>query len=407
MSIELRIEGLVTALAKQQVDALYVTHTSDIRWLTGFARVFDEEQAHMALICCENTSASSVASTPTTTPASPPPVPPALYLHTDTRYSGALRERNAGGPWEIFDERIGHGSYAAEILKTRYAPRMQQSAWQGGTPLRIGIEDDLPLNAWHALRKALDEQFEGSGLSYQLVELKNLIVSLRAVKDVDEVGLLRAAQAVTDAAFAHMLSYLRPGLTEREAAVELEFFMRQQGADALAFPSILASGPNTAIPHAVPGDRVLQTGDFVLLDFGARVADYCSDMTRTIVLGRASERQKEIYATVLRAQQEAIALLRAGVAGTEPQALVDGIFEEAGLGKLSHGLGHGVGINIHESPVFSTKSKDVLVAGNVITVEPGIYLEGFGGVRIEDFGLVTAEGFEDFTTSPHNLIELS
>jgi Xaa-Pro aminopeptidase len=389
MSTPHRIVRLNTALVEKQVDAFLTTRTSDIRWLTGFARVFDEEQAHLTIVCTDATATGD-----------------GLFLHTDIRYSGAMRERNVDGLWEIFDERMAHGKYAAETLKARYAPRLQSGAWQGGTPLRIGIEADLPLNAWRKLREALDEQFEGSGLTYELVELEDLIINLRAVKDAEEIVSLRKAQAVTDAGFAHMLEYLRPGLTERDAAVELEFFMRQHGADGLAFGTILASGPNTAIPHAVPGDRILQEGDFVLMDFGARVEDYDSDMTRTIVLGQASERQKEIYNTVLRAQTEALALVRAGIAGTEPQALVDAIFAETGFDKLSHGLGHGVGIDIHESPVLSAKSKDTLVEGNIVTVEPGIYLEGYGGVRIEDYGVVTAEGFDDFTTSPHELIEL-
>ncbi|MDR1421274.1 MAG: aminopeptidase P family protein, partial [Coriobacteriales bacterium] len=376
-------------LAEKRIDAFLVTTTSDIRWLTGFSRVFDEERAHLVIVSSDALETGD-----------------GLYLHTDMRYSGVMRARPDAGVWTIFDERMGHALYAAETLKGRFVPRMQSTAWQGGEPLRIGIEGDLPLNIWRALHEAFDEQFEGSGLAYELVELENLIVGLRAVKDADEYELLRAAQSVTDAGFTHMLDYLRPGLIEREAAVELEFFMRNNGADGLAFPSILASGPNTANPHAVPGDRMLQTGDFVLLDFGAKVDDYRSDMTRTIVLGSASERQREIYEAVLRAQTEAMASLRPGVAGPEPQALADAIFADRGFGALPHGLGHGVGIDIHESPNLSLKSKDVLVEGHVVTVEPGIYVNGYGGVRIEDYGVVTAEGFEDFTASPHELIEL-
>jgi Xaa-Pro aminopeptidase len=401
MSTRHRVERLAQALAEKDVHAFLVTNTSDIRWLTGFARVFDGERAHLAIVC---TQAAGAQDAPANRAAGARDG--GLYLHSDGRYSGALRERNVDGAWEIFDERIGHSVYAAQTLKKRFEGQCQSAAWQGRASLRIGIEDDLPLVAWRALREALDGQFEGSGLSYELVELKNLIVDARALKDDEEIELLRAAQAVTDAGFIHMLDYLRPGLTEREAACELEFFMRQNGADGLAFASILASGPNAAIPHHVPGDRVLERGDFVLMDFGAKVNDYCSDMTRTVVLGPASERQRTIYDTVLRAQTEAMAILRAGVAGSEPQALVDAIFAERGFDKLSHGLGHGVGIDIHEQPLLSPKAKDALVAGSVVTVEPGIYVEGFGGVRIEDFGLVTAEGFEDFTASAHELIEL-
>jgi Xaa-Pro aminopeptidase len=230
---------------------------------------------------------------------------------------------------------------------------------------------------------------------------------LRAVKDAEEIRALRAAQAITDAAFTHMLGYLRPGLTEREAATELEFFMRRAGADGVAFPSIIASGPNSAVPHAVPGNRVFERGDFVLMDFGARLDDYRSDMTRTVVLGEADERQRAMYEAVLAAQAAVARALRPGMSGHEAQGIADAALAERGFeGRLIHSLGHGVGIDIHELPVLAPKAEAKLQLGHVVTVEPGVYLEGIGGVRIEDFGVITENGFETFTQSPHELIEL-
>jgi Xaa-Pro aminopeptidase len=230
---------------------------------------------------------------------------------------------------------------------------------------------------------------------------------LRAVKDAEEIRALRAAQAITDAAFTHMLGYLRPGLTEREAATELEFFMRRAGADGVAFPSIIASGSNSAVPHAVPGNRVFEHGDFVLMDFGARLDEYRSDMTRTVVLGEANEQQRAMYEAVLAAQTAVIEALGPDMSGHEAQGIADATLAEYGFeGRLIHSLGHGVGIDIHELPVLAPKAETKLQPGHVVTVEPGVYLEGIGGVRIEDFGAITESGFELFTQSPHELIEL-
>jgi Xaa-Pro aminopeptidase len=418
---EPRLRLLANALEEKGIDACLVTHTASIRWLTGFAGVFDEEQAHLALIA-RATAANAVpsdaappnAAAPSAmSPSAPPPGAaspgPAPVLFTDSRYSAALRRLDAQDRWHILDERRPRSAYLAEVLTTGSLGTALGTAPLGtgrrARPLRIGIEDDLPLNVWRAISRALDER---EGLSYELVELPALITGLRAVKDADEVGLLKAAQAVTDAAFTHMLGYLRPGITEREAATELEFFMRRSGAQSVAFPSIVASGPNSAVPHAVPGGRALKRGDFVLMDFGARLDDYRSDMTRTVVLGRADKQQRAIYAATLAAQTAVIEALRPGMSGREAQALADSVIAAHGFeGRLIHSLGHGVGIDIHELPVLAPKVEAVLEAGHVVTVEPGVYIEGIGGVRIEDFGIITEHGFEDFTHSPHELIELA
>lgn len=378
-----RLTRTGSALAKENIHIYICTKTADIRWLTGFSRIFDDEQAHFLVIVSELAA----------------PAGPQRLLHTDTRYSGAMRQQMDGVLDKLDDERKPHRQFLVECVEGLGLTR-QQSA---DDKIRIAIEADLPLSSYRAITSTLDQL---EGCHYELVEKIAFIESLRAVKDASEIATMRAAQAITDAGFAHMLEFLRPGLSETEVAIELEFFMRHKGAEGLAFPVIAASGPNSAIPHAVPGERILQKGDFMLMDFGARVDGYCSDMTRTVVLGKADEKQKLIYQTVLQAQTETIQMVKPGTSLQVPQEHVNDIFAAAGFDQLPHGLGHGVGIDIHELPVLSVGAAGQLVAGNVVTVEPGIYTEGFGGVRIEDYGVVTDNGFDNFTASPKELLEL-
>ena len=374
MSAEQRIARLRALLVERGVDAYLCTHTSDIRWLTGFERVFDSEQAHVLLITAE-----------------------AACLHSDTRYGETLRKRNQDGLWQISDESKRHSVHIAEQLRDWF-PNPEGI-------LRLGIEADIRLDLYRALIKAMDEVVLPE--SYELIELSELTASLRAVKDVHEIELLRQAQGFTDAAFSHMLNWLEVGQSEREAALELEYFLRQAGADGVSFPSIVASGPNSAVPHAVPTDRRFEPGDFVLMDFGARYLDYCADMTRTVVLGSPSDRQRAQYSAALSAQTAVKSQLKAGITGAEMHELAVGIIDAAGFpGAFIHSLGHGVGIDVHELPVLAPRAERQLQSGNVVTVEPGVYLPGEGGVRIEDFGLITADGFETFTNSPHELLEL-
>ncbi len=200
---------------------------------------------------------------------------------------------------------------------------------------------------------------------------------------------------------------LAPGVTEREVALEIDHFMRKKGADGPSFDPIVASGARSAVPHATVSDKPISSGDFVVLDIGARYAGYCSDMTRTVVVGKPSDEQKEIYRTVREAQAMALERVRAGASCRELDGLARGRIERAGFeGKFLHGLGHGVGIEVHEAPTISQESADSLEAGEVITVEPGIYVSGFGGVRIEDLVLVSGAGAENLSRSPKDLIEV-
>lgn len=218
----------------------------------------------------------------------------------------------------------------------------------------------------------------------------------RRVKDAFELDCIRRAQAVTDAAFAHILGFLRPGLTETQVAAELEYFCRRSGADGMAFETIAVSGNKSAYPHGVPGDVPLSANAFLTMDFGARVDGYCSDMTRTVVLGRATPEMKRIYDTVLTAQEKAIAAVRGGVPCSAVDAAARTHIDACGYaGLFGHSTGHSLGLEIHERPAFSAACADPAAPGTVMTVEPGVYVEGLGGVRIEDMVLGHRDGLRE------------
>ena len=233
-----------------------------------------------------------------------------------------------------------------------------------------------------------------------------LLSSMRAVKSTEELEKIAAAQKITDAAFEHILNTLTPDMTEREVALELEFFMRKKGAEAMAFDVIAVSGNASALPHGVPRDIKLQKG-FLTMDFGAKLGGYCSDMTRTLVIGKADAEMKKLYNTVLSAQINALDVLKAEFSCADADKVARDIINSAGYeGCFGHSLGHGVGRYIHEEPRLSSKSDGTLVVGNVVTVEPGIYIEGKYGCRIEDMVAITTDGIHNFTKSKKELIEL-
>jgi Xaa-Pro aminopeptidase len=224
---------------------------------------------------------------------------------------------------------------------------------------------------------------------------------LRWVKDAAEIAAIERAAGIADAAYAHMLGVLRPGLSERDAALELEIAMRRAGAERLAFETVLASGPRSALPHGRASDRVMDAGDLVTLDFGAVVGGYCSDCTRTVVLGAAAPRQREIHAIVLEALGEGVAALRPGVRCRDVDARARAVIAGRGFGEaFGHSLGHGVGMEVHEGPRLSPQEEALLEPGMVVTVEPGIYVPGWGGVRVEELALVTEDGCRILTHAP-------
>ncbi|MCX6344269.1 MAG: aminopeptidase P family protein [Armatimonadetes bacterium] len=234
-----------------------------------------------------------------------------------------------------------------------------------------------------------------------------IVEKLRMVKDSHEIGLIRKACEITDAAFASILKVIKPGMSEKEVALELEYTLQKMGSMGLAFGSIVATGAHSAWPHAQPGDAILETGHNLKMDFGARYGKYCADITRTVCLGKPSEKLKEVYGVVHEAQARAIEAIKPGKLGKEVDAVGRRFIASKGYGKnFGHGLGHCLGIVVHDGLGFSTTSKTVLEPGMALTVEPGIYIEGWGGVRIEDDVLVTETGVEVITKAPKNLISL-
>ena len=235
-----------------------------------------------------------------------------------------------------------------------------------------------------------------------------MLEKLRAVKDRTEIEKITRAQSITDLAFNHILKFIKPDMTEREVALELEYFMRRNGASGMAFDVIAVSGEASSLPHGVPRNKKLEKG-FLTMDFGAMAEGYCSDMTRTVVVGHADSEMKSLYNTVLKAQNEALDIIRAGVGCRQADKGARDIIDSAGYeGCFGHSLGHGVGKFIHENPRLSPSAAEgeTLVVGNVVTVEPGIYIGGKYGCRIEDMIAITENGVLNFTSSPKELIEI-
>jgi Xaa-Pro aminopeptidase len=227
------------------------------------------------------------------------------------------------------------------------------------------------------------------------------------VKDAGELAVIREAVALADQTFTHILPHLKPGVAERDIAIEIEYFMKRAGAEGEAFGTIVASGARSAMPHGRASTKLLEAGDFVTMDFGARWNGYHSDLTRTVVLGKASDRQREIYAIVREAQETGLRAIRAGVTGKDADAAARKVIEDRGYGDhFGHGLGHGLGRSVHDGGSLSPRSDTTLAAGMVMTVEPGVYIEGWGGVRIEDDVVVTETGCEVLTRSTKELLEL-
>ncbi|MCR5701243.1 MAG: aminopeptidase P family protein [Lachnospiraceae bacterium] len=232
-----------------------------------------------------------------------------------------------------------------------------------------------------------------------------LINRPRMVKDETELVIIKRAEAIGDEAFTHILDIIKPGLTENDIALELEFFMRKQGASKLSFDTIVASGANSSMPHAQVTDRVIENGDFVTMDFGCVYKGYCSDMTRTVAVGKPSDEMKKVYDIVLEANMRAMAGIKEGVKCNEIDSLARDYIRDCGYGEyFGHGLGHGVGLYIHEEPRFSPKCETITKENMVITDEPGIYLPGKFGVRIEDLVVVKKDGCEVLSHSPKELI---
>jgi Xaa-Pro aminopeptidase len=362
MKAEHRLAALRRRLNAERVPAMVISSVSNLRYLTGFEDVIDGGINAACLVTADQ----------------------ALF-YTDRRYSGAALVASRDTPWEV---RVPEDSLYVELCSNLKAMGVGE----------IALESTVSYGRF----KFISEQFFGS-----VRVIDGWLDEIRQVKDENEIALISEAAALTDRAFDHIRGFAREGLTERDIALELEFFMRRNGSNGVAFDCIVASGPNSAHPHASVTDRAVSAGDFLKLDFGARVAGYCADMTRTVVVGSASDRQRELYDAVLAANEAGIAAVRAGRPAWEVHEAARIVLEGCGLAEyFTHGLGHGVGLDVHEKPTVNPKSHDPLLAGSVVTVEPGVYIEGFGGVRIEDLVVVEEGGFRLLSHSPKQLIEI-
>ncbi len=238
-------------------------------------------------------------------------------------------------------------------------------------------------------------------------ELEEIIGSLRSVKEEFEISRIRQAQRIAEKAFDRILGFIKPGITEKDIALELDFFMLKNGADGLSFETIAVSGKNSSMPHGVPSEKKIENGDFITMDYGAVVKGYHSDMTRTVAVGKVTDEQKLVYNTVLEAQKKALSVLKPGILCRDADKAARDIIDNRGYKNyFGHSTGHGVGAEIHELPNLSPKSEKILEKGNIVTVEPGIYIPEKFGVRIEDMALITEDGYINLTLSEKELIIL-
>jgi Xaa-Pro aminopeptidase len=264
----------------------------------------------------------------------------------------------------------------------------------------VVLEDDILSAAGY---KKLTELCAGCEFIFGASDINKL----RMVKTADELDKIRRAEEIGCKAFEHILDFIRPGVAEKDIALEIEYFMRKLGAEGLSFDTIAISGARTSLPHGVPTGKSVELGDFVTLDFGCVLDGYCSDMTRTVVVGKASDEQKKIYNIVREAQQMGLDTIRAGILGSDADKAARDYIESCGYGQyFRHSLGHGVGLLVHELPNLSPKSQIVLEENMVVSCEPGIYIPSFGGVRIEDLVCVTRDCCENLTRVTKDLIEL-
>lgn len=351
--------ALRDALARADVDALLVTSLPNIRYLCGFTG----SNALLLVTARE------------------------CVLFTDFRYET-----------QVADE-VGHSATVRIELTNLWTGLWAQLTALNGVD-RVGFE------SVHLIHRDFSRLLE-QGARWSWRPTDDMVEELRAVKDVNEVRHIERAVAMAETALSATLRSLTPGLTETTVAGMLERHLREVGSEAFPFPSIVASGPRSALPHARASDRRLELGDFVLLDFGAVAGGYCSDVTRTVVLGRATSEQREIYDTVLEANRKSSGAIRVGMTGMAADAVARDYIVARGFGEaFGHSLGHGIGLEVHEAPRLARGVGTSLLAGTVVTIEPGIYRAGWGGVRIEDDVFLDDAGPRVLTGYPRELYEI-
>jgi Xaa-Pro aminopeptidase len=345
-----RLEQLRAIIARENLDALIITQPENRRYISGFTG-----SAGVLIISAEH-----------------------ALLATDFRYYEQVR--------------VQAPSFRL-VEATDSMPRALAETLASLRLSRVGFES-------HDVTVQIYEQWKAAMGDIEWVPTTGLMEELRQIKDADEIRAIEGAVRIADEAMAHLMEWMRPGVTERQVAWELEVAMRTRGAEKMSFTPIVGSGPNGAMSHAVTSDRPIAAGEPVVIDMGAMYQGYCSDITRSFCLSHADDEYLRIWETVLLAQQTAESAIRAGISGIEADAAARDVIYGAGYeGKFGHGLGHGVGLAIHEPPRASRLSTDVLQAGTIVTVEPGIYIPGWGGIRIEDMVVVTEEGCRVLTAA--------
>ena len=348
------LEKIKTVIKRKSADAFLVTQPENRRYLSGYTAT--------DLSIAESSGVLLV------------PARGAPLLLTDSRYS-LQAEKEAVG----FEVVLVRSSLLGALKKV--LPQ-------------LGIRR-LLFESHYLLHETAVKLIElGKKQSVEMVPVSGMVEKLRTVKSADEIEKIRQSVHLNELVFKEIYRNLVPGQTEREVASAIESAMMRKGAEGVAFPSIVAAGPNAAVPHAVPTDRVIKEGETVIIDMGLKLNGYCSDMTRTVVLGKPDKRIKEIIRLTRKAQQAALKTIRAGILARDADRAARKIITDAGFGRnFGHGLGHGVGLAVHESPSLNRKRRIKLQPGMVVTVEPGIYLPGWGGVRLENMVVVEREGF--------------
>ena len=351
-----KLKKLRQLFQQHEIDGILITSTYNRRYVTNFTGT-----AGVALITADK----------------------ALFI-TDFRYTEQAEKQAQG--FEIVQ-------HTGPIIQ-----EVADQAKQLGIK-KLGFEQDhMAYSTWKQHEDAIESE---------LIPVSDLVEGMRLIKSEDEINIIKVAADIADAAFKHIIDYIKPGMAELEVANELEFFMRKSGAASSSFDIIVASGWRSALPHGVASDKIIETGDFVTMDYGALYNGYISDITRTVAVGEPSEKLREIYDVVLEAQLRAMNGIKPGMTGVEADALARDYITEKGYGEyFGHSLGHGIGLEVHEGPGLSSRSKAELKPGMVVTVEPGIYLPGVGGVRIEDDILITESGNETLMHSTKDLIIL-
>jgi len=351
-----RIDALRSGLTSAGIDTLMVSNAENRRYLSGFTAEDTQcdESAGSLFISAEH-----------------------LVLATDSRFD--VQAKAESQHYDIICYREGLAKSLPKIL-------------QDLETQRLGFES---VRITHKVLTDLSQALAKQEMKIEMIPTENLVEQLREIKDEQEIQHTQSALHLAEKAFIKLLDIIKPGMTEKEMAWALEKEMHAAGAEGLSFPSIVASGPNSALPHAIPGDRVWQVGEPLLFDWGARLHGYCSDISRTLVFGRRDQTFQKVYQTVVDAQQKAIDAIHDGASSIAVDRMARAHIEKQGYkGKFGHGLGHGTGLAVHESPRLNPLKDTILKSGMIVTVEPGIYLENWGGVRIENQVVVRQDGAE-------------